>query len=346
METLPSWLEELMGLPEEEARRAVAVMAGEKTPETAQRLRLVEEAGPPALRKEARRALYRLRAAGVEVPPPRPAPAAAAPTRALISWADGNGNVVVVCLVDRPSGGARVAKAVAGEAGIGHPEMSEMSPGQLGRFLRMLTGERLGLVECPVPYAQRLVADAAARGMPEDPGERAVAEAVVHTVGQPPAEVAHPVYDVLDPLAVKWDPDLLPNTPHLLETEEVAGWVFPPERVAGWVDRRQDIESSPLVVDPATRKARHTDVLRQAARELFPAESTAAWRRRLEDTAYYFYRRRQERHARLALAAALALEGVDVGDHPFLVALVEKSLDAAAKQRESGEESRIIIPRG
>ncbi|MEW6546857.1 MAG: hypothetical protein AB1446_08080 [Bacillota bacterium] len=362
MEGLPDWLQELMQLPEDEARRTVGALAAEKTPESAQRLRLVEEAGPPALRKEARRALYRLRAAGVEIPPPKPALAATGPTRALISWVDRDGYKMVVCLVDRPSGGARFTRVLLGDEGIVQAELTEMSPGQLKRVMRDLAGPELRMVECPVPYAQRAVAEAASRGMPDDPGERGVAEAVVRTVGRPAEEVPHPAYGVLDPLAIKWDPDLLPSTPRLLETEEIGSWVLPPDRVARWVERHEEMASSPLIVDPATARARYRQLLGEAVRELFPPESLSSWRRRLEDMAYYFYRRKEERNARLALAAALALgagqdkaadgpgpgeaASAEIDSHPFLLALVEKSLQAASRHRETGEErGRIIVPR-
>lgn len=350
METLPDWLEQLLELPEEEAKRVIADLGAARSAEAAERLRLVEEAGPRALRKEARRALYRLRAAGVEIPPPRRIQAPVTPDRGFMSWVDGDGYLMVAAVVDRPSGGGRLARAVVGEEGIARAQVGELSPGQLQRTLRELQ-DRLGLVECPVPYVQQVVAEAAARGMPEDPGERVQAEAVLRTVGQPAGEVRHPAYGVLDPLAVKWDPDLLPATPRLLETEEMAGWTLPAERVAGWVKRLEEMEASPLVLDPATRRARNREILREAVRDLFPTEVLPSWRRRLEDMAYYFYRRKEEHNARLALAAAVALGGAgnggpdEVSDHPFLLALVEKALEESRRQQEAGHEgARIVVP--
>lgn len=346
MDGLPDWLQRLLQMPAEEAGRAVAEMAAEKTPEAAARLRLVEEAGPPGLRKEARRALYRLRAAGVQVPPPARGRAEAGPSRAFMSWVDGSGEMLFVYLVDRPSGGARLAQVALGDAGITAAQVTEMSPRQLARALERLR-EEVRAVECPVAYARRRVAEAAERGMPEDPEERAVAEAAVRTAGGPEVEEeAHPVYGVLDPLEVKWDPDLLPESPRLLETEEMRGWVLPPEKVSTWASRFQELSSSPLVVDPATERARRRELVREAVRELFPPESIPSWRRRLEDMAYYFHRRDQQRNARLALRAAVALEpGAGTDDHPLLLALVEKSLSLAAGAREEeGGERRIIVP--
>lgn len=345
MDRLPDWLQQLMGMSAEEAGRAIAELAAEKTPEAAERLRLVEEEGPPALRKEARRALYRLRAAGVEVPPPRPVRTDAGPTRSLMSWVDATGHMLFVCLVDRPSGGARLVRVVIGDEGVLGAEVAEMSPRQLARALRDAEAG-VPVVECPVPYAQHRVAEAATRGMPEDPAERGPAEAAVRTVGTPPGEVAHPVYGVLDPLAVKWDPDLLPQTPRLLETEEMGGWVLPGEQLSPWAGRYHQISSSPLVVDAATERARRRELLREAVRELFPPGSIPSWRRRLEDMAYYFHRRGEERNARLALRAAIALDPAQPpDDHPLLLALVEKCLVLARPEREEeGEQRRIIVP--
>lgn len=345
MDRLPDWLQQLMGMSAEEAGRAIAELAAEKTPEAAERLRLVEEAGSPALRKEARRALYRLRAAGVEVPPPRPVRVETGPTRSLMSWVDGAGHIMMVCLVDRPSGGARLVQVVIGDEGLLAAQVTEMSPRQLARALREVEAE-VRAVECPVPYARHRIAQAAGRGMPDDPAERGMAEAAVRTVGTPPGEVAHPVYGVLDPLAVKWDPDLLPQTPRLLETEEMGGWVLPREQVSPWAGRYDQISSSPLVVDAATERARRRELVREAVRELFPAGSIPSWRRRLEDMAYYFHRRGEERNARLALRAAIALDPAQAPDeHPLLLALVEKSLVLARpEQEEQGEQRRIIVP--
>ena len=350
METLPDWLEQLLELPEAEAKRVIADLGAARTAEAAEKLRLVEEAAPRVLRKEARRALYRLRAAGVEIPPPRRTPAPVTPTRAFMSWVDGDGYLMVAAVVDRPSGGGRLAQAVVGEEGIARALVSELSPGQLQRTLKELQ-DRLGLVECSVPYVQQVVSEAASRGMPDDPGDRAQAEAVVRTVGRPAGEVRHPAYGVLDPLAVKWDPDLLPATPRLLETEEMAGWTVSAERVAGWVKRFEEMETSPLVLDPLTQRARNRELLREAVRDLFPPEVLPSWRRRLEDMAYYFYRRKEERNARLALAAAVALGGAgdggqaEVSDHPFLLALVEKTLEESSREQEAGQEgARIVVP--
>lgn len=343
MDALPDWLEQLARMPAEEAREAVGRMGAEKTPESAARLRLIEEAGPPALRKEARRALYRLRAAGVEVPPPRTAPPAAGPTRALISWVDGRGDLMVVALVDRPSGGARYVRLLVGDGGIGEAEVSELSPGQLRRLRRDLE-TKLRMVECPVAHAQRLVAEAAARGLPEEPAQRAVAEAALRTLGQPPAEVPHPAHQVMDARAIRWDPDLLPETPRLLEVEEMAGWVLPPDQMEPWVKQYDGMASSHLIVDPFHQRARYQNLLREAARALFPPESLPSWRRRLEDMAYYFHRCQKLRPARLALSAALAL-GEDAGEHPFFLALVEKSLLEARRKADRPEGGgRIIVP--
>ncbi|MDI6894253.1 MAG: hypothetical protein QME70_06550 [Bacillota bacterium] len=350
METLPDWLQELMRLPEGEARKAIDDLVAERTAEAAQRLRLVEEAGSPALRKEARRALYRLRAAGVEIPPPRPGQAAVTPTRALISWVDRDGYLMVACVVDRPSGGARLVQAVVGDEGMVRAQAGEVSAGQLRRIMRELQ-TRPGMVECPVPYVQRVVTEAASRGMPDDPEQRAQADAVVRTVGRPAGEVPHPAYGVLDALAVKWDPDLLAQTPRLLETEEMAGWALPAEGVEGWGRRYEETASSPLVLDAATQRARNRELMRDLVREVFPPEALPAWCRRLEDMAYYFYRRQEERNARLALAAALALGGGqdrpagEATDHPFLLALAEKTLREWRQQKEAGEEgARIVVP--
>jgi len=89
----------------------------------------------------------------------------------------------------------------------------------------------------------------------------------------------------------------------------------------------------------------------EAVRDLFPPQVLPSWRRRLEDMAYYFYRRKEERNARLALAAAVALGGAgdggqaEVSDHPFLLALVEKTLEESSREQEAGQEgTRIVVP--
>lgn len=352
-----TWVDEVLRLSDPEAREAVRTLAGEKSLSAAERLQALAEVAPPPLRKEARRALYRLRLAGIE-PPPRSRSEPEAPVRVFLSWVDGQGRRLLLALVERPSGGARLAKIVVGEDGLSEPALSERSPGQLRRMFAELEAGGTHLVEFPLPYARALVKEAAARGWPEDPAERAGAEAVLGVLGEPAGSAKHPVYEVLDPLVVKWDPTALAASPRLLEAPELGSWRFPARRMAKWAGRLREIESSPLVLDEATERRRLAEFWRQAVKELFPPEVAARWRRRLEDMAYYFHQRREERLARLALAAALALpeepragkEGEEVAwaDHPFLQEVVARSVLAAEREEEEDEEDRprIIVPRG
>ncbi|HHY94892.1 MAG TPA: hypothetical protein GX513_07770, partial [Firmicutes bacterium] len=312
-----------------------------------------------------RRSLYRLKAAGVKIPPIREQVATSGPHRALMSWVDGMGRRLTMVFTDRPSGGLRMAKVVVGDDGLFEPVVSELSPGQWRRLQAALEQEGIHLVPFPLEYVQGLLAQAYGKRVPEDPQERAALEAALRAAGVAAAAAAdsqadeavtgsasaeHPVYGVLNALAIKWDPSLLPDSPRLLEEPEMRGWVPPADLVRKWVKQLQDMAASPLVLDEGTRRARGQGILREAVAELFPPEKVPSWRRRLEDISYYFCQRKAETSARLALAAALALapdSKVPVEEHPLLQGMVARALRGSVQEEMNRpDRPRIVVPGG
>jgi len=85
----------------------------------------------------------------------------------------------------------------------------------------------------------------------------------------------------------------------------------------------------------------------------FDAKTRVFFKRRLEETAYMLWRRDRTLHAKMALAAALAMEPPDrrLDDHPFLVELVLYNLKILSvlmeeqQQKEIRPGVRLILPR-
>ncbi|MBW2065682.1 MAG: hypothetical protein JRJ03_12235, partial [Deltaproteobacteria bacterium] len=67
-------------------------------------------------------------------------------------------------------------------------------------------------------------------------------------------------------------------------------------------------------------------------------------KRRLEETAFIFFKKGEEQYAKIALAAAISLEEDDsiFGVNPFLLALIDRSIEFYLKAAKKAEGSKIL----
>ena len=339
------------------ARAALGELGALPDPAAAAALvRLAEALPDKEQRKEARRALSHLRSLGVSPPatPQVARPTVVAPQpratlyRAIASHIDGVGSRMLWLFAERPLGGAYLLAAVLNDlVGLKDFYVRDSTRRKLAAHeAEMRENPEITWVELPVDYARWLIQEALALnaesgfaipteyrywrdvvGEPERPYERALA------------------YEEISRFELKLRPELLQESPKLFTEHEVEGWLLSYQEVEKYATELRRIRATRLVLTPESEEERLERVLTQAIREYFTPPRRRALRRRLEETAYIFLRTARPHQARLALAAAVELADTDpllLPRHPFVRALVHRSIELAIKAARAGVDLREL----
>jgi hypothetical protein len=336
-------LRRCLAMRPEWASAAAEALGGLALPEAAAALDAVEAGAPSkAVRTAARRALYRLRQAGVT----RPAPARLPPPRprlgeAWMSVIDGTGTRGLWLTVEGPYGERTLLAAVLSDvAGVVDFSSGAVPKKRLDEQLRKLRAETaLPWVEVPPSWAWALLAEAAARTV-----DRPVPAALGGWLARlgTPGPPAAPLDESLAAAAVA--PGLLERSAALAETPELAGWFLDPTSLASegleWLQARE----SRLILSEPLKAERRAAIVDRVIETRFDPAARRRWQRRLEDEAYVLAAlgRREPAALAAAVARALADPGQAPRHIPFVRALVERSLapaGAGATGRHSPEEA-------
>ena len=330
-------------LPADEASRVVERLGRRGDPLAAPLLALLAEtAAAKPLRKEARRALHRLRATGAPIETPRrastavqPGPAAQrlTPSLARVTLSDGSGARLLWLLYDRPLGGAYGVSLVLHEIlGVRDADLADTTRKRaLERFAA--TEDQVGMqaVDLPPEYAEQLVGEA--DGLSRERGATLPREyqAYLRLAGPPPpAPTRALIYTALPTAETILNRGLLSETPRLLELDALKSWFFDLAPLEPFVREWRQSQSSLLVLSPQAQTERRARVTGDALRAVMTSEATRGLRRRFEEAAYVLLRLDQEREARLLVAAAEGLDGSSVSTHPLLRAMMERTLELGA----------------
>ena len=307
---------------------------------------LAAPGGERAVRRGAKRALYRLAQRGVSVPaapPPRPVIErhTERATRAWLSGIDGSGSRATWILFDGGWGGLRLCSLILNDvAGIVDVAGGDISKRRLDRELATLrASQKLPWVDVEPERAAGLVAEALAR-------HEAAGTSPPAAFGRWRPLFASAVPAAAPTLPADVDPALLERSASLLERPELAGWFIEPATVqADAVDLLEARESRLVVSDQIKAEREEAIVQRVIERELTP-DARQRWTRRLLEMALVFDAVPEPEPAALARAAAGALadETRDPRHHPFVRALVERALDVAGEvatgRLSAGEATR------
>ena len=314
------------------------------------------------LKREARRALYKLAQKGISVSRPGGEDMPTQETvirlgpeiEGYLSGIDGAG-VRMGWLVKPQAGGGLVLLE-----GLVSDREGLLQVGGLRvrrRELRAMMEEskeehRIQMVPAPWEYVDQLLyegfekAKAAERkGLEEFTSWRSI-----FTLGKPKL-VGHPIYRLLDRETIRtgaWRS----LSQKLLEEPEFQSWVLEREWVEPYLKRVEDAQESRLVLNEAQKEERIAAIVRTAVEEIFSGNHGQLYQRRLEDMALYLAATKRAGEARLALAVALAVEEGDWGglgalDITFLTRLAQKSLAfylSQAKTMAAEEPSLIVKP--
>lgn len=329
-------IEALGGSRDEAAGRILAVVAG-AAPDREQR-------------KAARRALHRLRSTGVALATPvpvEPAPPAAAPagvhppTRALVTPADGTGSRLLFLQVERPLGGMTTfSLAINDVVGLKNAMVEETTRRRFERRIREWSeANERPPVEVPVEYGLALLSEALAlnaeTGFPL-PRDFVIRRGLLGELPPPPTDAL--IHQHISRGQTFLMPNLLQESARLLDGEpELLGWGFSYEEISTFARDYRVAAESTLVLTSEPREQRQARILGEAMDALFTPAMRRALRRRLEETAYIFWKSGRERSARQAVAAAFAIPDTgSLRSHPLLQAIVARSMEMAIEADRTG----------
>lgn len=296
----------------------------------------LEKSREKAFRTVARRIRYRLLRAGVTVPersPPSPSPG---PTWTLKeAWAspvDGTGSRAFWLAAEGAYGEwLRLTLVLNDQVGIldavGGPIAKKRITVELQHLNRH---EHPRWIRLPPDYTRGLISEALALHTGEPPhGEFLRWQAFL---GGPPTSRLL-IAEHLDPERIRADPTLLDHSEEILTQPELAGWFFDPDGVQSAALELEEARASRLILSDTQKAEREALILARTADERFTERERTRWRRRLEETAYLFWRTERQREARFALAAALALGDTERAPRhqPFCLAVVRRSFEVAAE---------------
>lgn len=326
------------------------------SPESAECLqRLERESADKRVRKEAKRALYRLQQRGVQAPqaPPdaAPAPATGPSIEGYMTAVDGRGDQLVWLVKPQPGALAHLFAVINDPEGLRETALNAVTRKTL-KSLRAALEEKheLRLVEVDWRYADFLIHRAfewsRARGTRMSGDYPALRAQLTH---QAPPESMPPIALArVSAAALEADPMLLGQSPSLLEEPELRTWFLPPDEIKPFLDELSSVKESPLVLNRAQQQERFEEIILRAIDTVFGGERRPAWARRLYEMGYYFAVTRRPAPADQAVAVARALEGgAAPRDIPFSAHLVRASLafffQRALEQEEEHEKTSLVL---
>jgi hypothetical protein len=306
------------------------------------------------LRREARRSLYRLKQRGVSAPadegaaPPARSPLADAEAEGFLSFNDPLGDRLLWILKARSGGGLYHFSTVVNEpAGLKEAVLAEVNRRGF-RALREELEARHGLrlVEIDWRYCDWIAAEGYERARQRG----SVSESAAHypqlrlqlfTKIAAPAEL---------PARGEIEAASLDSSTALFEEAEFRQWFLSEGLLAPYLARYREIRDSPIVLDRPAQLSRVEEIVQAAVEQLFSAAHASAWRRRLDEAAYFFAKTARPGPAGCSAAVAAAIgEGRGGRGIPFCEELVRRSFGLffareAEREREEKASSVLVTP--
>jgi hypothetical protein len=311
----------------------------------------MEAGATGALRREVRRALYKLKQHGIDAPAST-APAAGAvhddaektEITAMLSPIDGEGARIVWIVKPRMQGGLiRMWALISEHDGLVGAQNTRLSRRELKSERDELERRaQVKLVDGDWRVAD-FIACEAWRNTPESRRGQVGNFLAIRSeliASPPPTELAHPVYAELAAEAAD-EPSV-----ELLKEPELLEWRLPDALLKPYVDEINQAGESVIVLSPVHKQERVSAVIDRATAELLTGDNGRRIQRRLEDIAYYLERVGRRTQAGWAAAAAARLrDGIDVTKVVFFQAFIRTQLGtvAAAEQQKAEEEPRLIM---
>jgi hypothetical protein len=338
---------------------AVAYLLGKiATKESLDLLREMEKsAADKEVRKEIKRALFKLMQKGLAVPEEAPAARKPVPLfehtpeiEAHMSAVDGGGGRLIWIAKAEPHRGLQVIQAMVHEReGLLRIGAAHMRRKEVRAMTDKIKREHgVSMVAIPWEFADQTIYEgyerAKARGQSGLENFHQI-RSLIRT-GKPPA-VTHPIYEKLGTADLREGP-WREQSRRLLDQPELRYWVIIDEWVQEYLSQLQEAQTSRLVLNQVQKEERLAAIVRDAVKALCAGENGLVFKRRMEDTALYFFETQRADLAKLSLAVAEQIGEGDPGplDVSFLTGLMQKSfafLVSQQKARAEEEQSSLII---
>ncbi len=342
-------LRELSARPDVSQTTIARALGGVIDQQAASMLAEMEAGAAGALRREIRRALFRLKQHGIEpvagpIAPAKIAPPQSSELAAMLSPIDAEGARIVWIVKPRMQGGVLRMWALISDAeglvgaqntGLTRRELKSEREELERRAQMKLVDADWRLADFIVCEAYRVTPDARRAQV----GNFLMLRAEM-IAAPPPTELVHPVYaELANEIASEPSVELL-KEPELLEWRLHAALIKP------YVEEIERAGESVIVLNPLHKQERVNAVIDRATAEILAGDNGTRIRRRLEDLAYYMARDKRRVQAGWAASAAARLrDGIDVTKVLFFQALIRTQLGtlAAAEQQKAAEEPRLIM---
>ncbi len=331
----------LRGATTTDLAAAVSALGHTRQPAAAEVLALVDlVVEDRALRKEARRELHRLRSMGVEPGAPVQVTTETAPTRevstlpvseAWVTYVDSTGSRALWLVADKPLGGVWFAATLLNDQrGLIELNLADTTRKRFHKDLDDARKTSGTWVRLPGDYALALIREAVdlthevGGGLPTR--YRAFRD-VFGEASAPPERAL--VYETISPVETNFNPAWLEESARLTAEPEVAGWYVPlPAELRARALEIARAPSASLLLPGRTPEQQALQLLADAAQQELTPQMRRALRRRLEETAFIFVATDRLEAARLAVAAARAIEDSHLPPehHPLLRMLLEAGL--------------------
>lgn len=320
-------------------------------PRAAAMLAAMESSAGGALRREVRRALFKLRQRGIE-PSPEDAPAreragaaAAEPQlTAMLSPIDSEGVRVAWLIKHRAQGGVTRLWGLADDAeGLVGANLASLTRRELRAEREELERRAsMKLADADWRLADYILCEAW-RATPESRRGKVGNFLTLRAeliASPPPTDFSHPIYQEFAAELAN-DPSL-----ELLKEPELLEWRLPTAILKLYADEIGKAQESVIVVSSVQQQERVNLVVERAIAEILSGENASRIRRRFEDIAWFLARREARREAGWAAAAAVRIrDGADLKRIPFFQAFIRTQIGtiAAAEERKAQREPRLIM---
>jgi hypothetical protein len=316
-----------------------------------------QRAGDKAVKREIRRALYKLGQKGLAVPEPKiaedkkPVFRLGPEIEGYMSSTDGAGNRLVWLVKPHPAGGIQVLQGMFNDReGLVHANAGVTRRKELRKMAEeMKESQGFTMIAVPWGYADQILyeafekAKAAGRsGVEQFPSLRQVFNTAK------PAVSDHPIYARLNLEDIR--SGVWRNlSGKLFEEREFETWILEKDWLEPYLEKIEEARGSRLVLNKVQQKERVAGIVRDAVQEIFSSEKGKVFQRRMEDMALYLFETKREQEAKLALSVALAIAEGDLGGLgvSFLNGLAQRSIAfyvSEAKEEASEEPSLIVKP--
>ncbi len=311
-----------------------------------------------SLRREIHRSLYKLSQKGVRAE--RPAQEQARPLLAPIepegylSSMDGHGDRLVWLIKLKIGGGLHYLSALVNEPeGMRYVEGAEVTRKGF-RTMRQDLSDRhqIIMIEAPWRYCDALMHEGYERAGSRDGKEIESYPALrSHLISTPAQPVEVPLPAGLDPEAIAADENLLATSVQLFEEPELQRWLLDHDQAHVYIDQISQAQESPLVLNRYQQQGRIQTIIDKAITEIFSAENSRSYARRLEEASLRLAANGRLEAAKRALAVALALKRGERGGKgiPFCEELVRQSIamhyhEERQQEQEESQGSLIMKP--